>query len=56
VRSTRNLFAYAVLALLVALVVKGIFARENRRFTFVEAALVPYLTIIVVPVDPGEFG
>ena len=53
VGSTRNLFAYAVLAILVALVVKGIFAQENRRFTLVEAALIPYLTIIVVPVDPG---
>jgi hypothetical protein len=53
VGSTRNLFAYAVLALLVALVVKGIFAQEKRRFTFVEAALIPYFTIIVIPVDPG---
>ncbi len=53
VGSTRNLFAYAVLVLLVALVVKGIFAQENRRFTLVEAALIPYLTIIAVPVDPG---
>jgi len=51
--SMHNLFAYAMLALLVALVVKGIFARQNRRFTFVEAALIPYLTIIVMPVDPG---
>lgn len=55
VGSTRNLFAYAVLVLLVALVVKGIFAQENRRFTFVEAILIPYLTIIVVPVDPGGY-
>ena len=54
VGSTRNFLAYAVLALFFSLVLKGFFAQCKRGFTFVEAALIPYLTIIVLP--PYEGG
>ncbi|HEX9109955.1 MAG TPA: glycosyltransferase family 39 protein [Terriglobales bacterium] len=48
VGSAPNFFAYVVLALFAALVLAGFFFRWKRGFTFVEAALVPYLTIIVL--------
>jgi len=53
VGSTRNLFAYAVLTLFFLLVLKGLFVQWNRGFTFVEAALIPYLTLIVLFPFPG---
>jgi hypothetical protein len=53
VGSTRNLFAYAVLAMFLALAVKGFFIRWNRKFSFVEAALIPYVVIILLPRFPG---
>jgi Dolichyl-phosphate-mannose-protein mannosyltransferase len=48
VGSVRNSFAYVVMALFAALVLPGFFFQWKRGFTFVEAALVPYLTIIVL--------
>lgn len=48
VGSAPNFFAYAVLALFAALVSAGFFFQWKRGFTFVEAALVPYLTIIML--------
>ena len=53
VGSTRNLLAYAILALFFALVLKGFAAQCKRGFTFVEATLIAYLTIIVLPALPG---
>jgi hypothetical protein len=53
VGSMRNLFAYAVLALFLSLAIKGFLVRWNRGFSFVEAALIPYLTIIVLFPFPG---
>jgi hypothetical protein len=47
VGSTRNLFAHLVLALFLSFVLRGFFVQWKRGFTFVEAALVPYLAIIV---------
>ncbi len=53
VGSTRNLLAYAILALFFALVLKGFAAQCNRGFTFVEAALIAYVTIVVLPPYQG---
>jgi hypothetical protein len=53
VGSTRNLFAYAVLALFLSLAIRGFLVRWKRGFTFVEAALIPYLAIIALFPFPG---
>ena len=51
VGSIRNLFAYLVVFL--SLAIKGFLVRWNRGFTFVEAALIPYLTVIALFPFPG---
>jgi hypothetical protein len=48
VGSVRNSFAYIVIALFAALVLAGFLFQWKRGITFVEAAIVPYLTIIVL--------
>jgi 4-amino-4-deoxy-L-arabinose transferase-like glycosyltransferase len=48
VGSTRNSFSYFVLALFAPLSLAGRLSLGKRGFTFVEAALIPYLTIIVL--------
>jgi len=48
VGSAPNSFAYVVLALFTALVLAGFLFQLKRGFTFVETALVPYLTIIIL--------
>lgn len=53
VGSTRSFFAYVVLALFASLILKGLFVQWKRGFTFVEAALIVYLAIIVAPPSPG---
>ncbi len=51
--STRNIVAYAVLALFLSGAVKGFFIGWNRKFSFAEAALIPYVVIILLPRFPG---
>jgi len=48
VGSTRNWFTYFVLVLFAALALAGWWVRRKRGFTFVEAALIPYLAIILL--------
>jgi hypothetical protein len=48
VGSAPNSFHYVVLGLLATLVLAGFLFQWQRGFTFVEAALVPYLTIVIL--------
>jgi 4-amino-4-deoxy-L-arabinose transferase-like glycosyltransferase len=48
VGSSRSFCAYVVLALVASLVLAGTFFRGKRGLTFVEAALIPYMVIVVL--------
>jgi len=48
VGSTRGPFAYAALALFVSFALVGFFLQWKRGFAFLEAALVPYVVIVVL--------
>lgn len=48
VGSAPDLFAYVVVGLFAAFVLAGLLFQSKRGFTFVEAALVPYLAIIIL--------
>jgi hypothetical protein len=48
VASRRGAFAYGALVLLISLAAAGLFLQRGRGLTFLEAALVPYLAIVVL--------
>lgn len=48
VASVRNAFSFLVLAIVALLILAGIFFRDKRSFTIVEAFLVPYLGILLL--------
>jgi len=48
VAATRNPFSFAVLAIVAALTLAGVFAQSRRGITIVEAFLLPYLAVILL--------